>query len=101
MSPVEGSFELVSEVPDPNIPSHNAAAARKGPAQDPKGGSALGSFSYKHLQPLSRKFVNTLQFPGMTIEKGYLRKLFQNTLQIDPLLRPSQITLVPTMVDWE
>jgi len=50
---------------------------------------------------LSLEFVNTLQFPGLTIEKGYLRKLLSNTLQTDPSLRPSQIILLPTMVDWE
>jgi hypothetical protein len=63
--------------------------------------SALGTFCHRHLQPLSREFVDTLRFPGLTIEKGYLRKLLHNTLQFDPSLRPSQITLVPTMMDWE
>jgi hypothetical protein len=75
--------------------------SRKIPFSDRAPESALGSFSHRHLQALSRKFVNTISFPGLTIEKGYLRKLLHNTLQFDPSLRPSQITLVPTMMDWE
>jgi hypothetical protein len=71
------------------------------PASDPGNQHGLGTFDPKHLQTLSLEFVNTLRFPGLTIEKGYLRKLLSNTLQTDPSLRPSQIILLPTMVDWE
>jgi len=71
------------------------------PASGPGNQHGLGTFDPKHLQKLSLEFVNTLQFPGLTIEKGYLRKLLSNTLQTDPSLRPSQIILLPTMVDWE
>jgi hypothetical protein len=71
------------------------------PASDPGKQYGLGTFDPKHLQKLSREFVSTLRFPGLTIEKGYLMKLLSNTLQPDPSLRPSQIILLPTMVDWE
>lgn len=86
----EDSYVMVSPNDSRNIPFSDRIAE-----------SALGTFSHKHLQPLSRKFVDTLWFPGLTIEKGYLRKLLHNTLQFDPSLRPSQIKLVPTMMDWE
>jgi hypothetical protein len=71
------------------------------PASDPGKHSGLGTFDSKHLRRLSPKFAQTLRFPGFTIEKGYLIKLFENTLQVDASLRPSQITLLPTMTDWE
>jgi hypothetical protein len=71
------------------------------PASDPGNRHGLGTFDPKHLQKLSLDFVNALRFPGLTIEKGYLRKLLSNTLQPDPCLRPSQIILLPAMVDWE
>jgi hypothetical protein len=71
------------------------------PVSDPGKQYGLGTFDPKHLQRLSREFTSSLRFPGLTIEKGYLIKLLSNTLQIDPSLRPSQIILLPTMVDWE
>jgi hypothetical protein len=71
------------------------------PASEPADLHGLGTFDPKHLQKLSRDFVNTLQFPGLTIEKGYLRKLLSNIFQLDPSLRPSRIILLPSMVDWE
>ncbi|TAQ87976.1 hypothetical protein B7494_g3705 [Chlorociboria aeruginascens] len=71
------------------------------PASDSGTQSGFGTFDPKHLQKLSREFVDTLQFTGLTIEKGYLKKLLSNTLQPDPTLRPSQIILLPTMVDWD
>jgi hypothetical protein len=63
--------------------------------------SSLGSFDHKHLQRLSRQFIDSLRFPGLTIERAYLRKLLERALQIDPYLRPSQITLIPRMFDKE
>lgn len=89
-SPSETSYVIVS-----HVDGHNT------PAPDPGGKYGLGTFDPKHLQKLSREFVGSLRFPGLTIEKGYLVKLLSNTLQPDPSLRPSQIILVPTMVDWE
>jgi hypothetical protein len=86
----EISYVMVSSNDSRNIPVHDRGAE-----------SPLGTFSHKYLQSLSRIFVDTLSFPGLTIEKGYLRKLLHNTLQFDPSLRPSQITLVPTMMNWE
>ncbi|KAF4634220.1 hypothetical protein G7Y89_g3891 [Cudoniella acicularis] len=79
----------------------SAHSELKNPAPDPRKQTGLGSFDLKHLRRLSRRFVGTLRFPGLTIEKGYLLKLLDNTLQVDPNLRPSQITLLPTMVDWD
>jgi hypothetical protein len=89
-SPSETSYVIVSPNNGLNTPT-----------SDPGKQYGLGTFDPKHLQKLSREFVSTLRFPRLTIEKGYLIKLLSNTLQPDPSMRPSQIILLPTMVDWE
>jgi hypothetical protein len=89
-SPSEASYVMISRNNGFNTP-----------ASQPGSQHGLGPFDPKHLQKLSRDFVNALQFSGLPIEKGYLRKLLSNTLQLVPSLRPSQIILLPSMVDWE
>jgi serine/threonine protein kinase len=63
--------------------------------------SVFGAFDQKHLRDLGRTFIKGLYFPYGTIEKAYLLKLIDNTLQVDPELRLSRITRLPVMVHWK
>jgi hypothetical protein len=63
--------------------------------------SMFGAFDQKRLRELGRTFIKGLYFPYGTIEKAYLLKLIDNTLQVDPELRLSRITRLPVMVHWK
>lgn len=61
----------------------------------------FGAFDQKRLREYGRTFIKGLYFPYGTIEKAYLLKLIDNTLQVDPELRLSRITRLPVMVHWK
>lgn len=60
----------------------------------------FGTFDQKHLRSLGRAFIRRLPFPSCTIEKGYILKLLDRTLEVDPSIRLSRITPVPVMTKW-
>ncbi|KAH8646463.1 hypothetical protein BGZ60DRAFT_570650, partial [Tricladium varicosporioides] len=60
----------------------------------------FGTFDQKHLRALGKAFICRLPFPSCTIEKGYILKLLDRTLEVSPSVRLSRITPVPIMTKW-
>jgi hypothetical protein len=61
----------------------------------------LGTFDFMHLSTLGKDFINSLYFGSAFVDKACLRLFISRALQIDPLLRPSQIQLGPVMTRWK
>lgn len=61
----------------------------------------FGTFDQKHLRTLGKAFINRLPFPNCTIEKGYVLRLLDRTLEVDPSVRLSRIIQLPIMTRWK
>jgi len=77
------------QIPSPALPESDVSKAN------------FGTFDQKHLRVLGRAFVRQLPFPACTIEKGYILKLLDRTLEVDPSICLSRITPLPIMAKWK